>query len=71
MVGRKNVNFFNDIKLKVLNKISIWNMKLFSSRGQEVLIKSIAQAIPAYAMSVFKLLIGLCIDIQKAIVYFL
>lgn len=70
MVGRKNVNFFNDIKLRVLNNISIWNMKLFSSRGQEELIKSIAQAIPAYAMSVFKLLIGLCIDIQKAIVYF-
>ncbi|KAH9750466.1 reverse transcriptase domain-containing protein [Citrus sinensis] len=70
MVGRKKVTFFNDIKLRVLNKISNWNSKLFSSGGKEVLIKAIAQAIPAYAMSVFRLPIGLCSDIQKAIAEF-
>ena len=67
MVGRKKMTFFNDIKLRVLNKISNWNNKLFSSGGNEVLIKAIAQAILAYAMSVFRLPIGLCTNIQKAI----
>ncbi|KAL9420553.1 hypothetical protein AB3S75_038176 [Citrus x aurantiifolia] len=70
MMGRKKMTFFNDIKLRVLNKISNWNSKLFSSGGNEVLIKAIAQAIPTYVMSVLRLPIGLCIDIQKAIAEF-
>ena len=70
MVGRKKGSFFNDIKLKVLNRISSWNNKFFSSGGKEMLIKVIAQAIPAFAMSVFKLLLDLCTDIQKTIAEF-
>lgn len=53
MVRRKRSSFFNDIKLKVLSKITNWQHKFFSCRGKEVLIKVVAQAIPAYAMSVF------------------
>lgn len=64
-VGRKKRSFFNDIQLKVLNKIFSWNNKFFSSGGKEVLIKAMAQTIPAFAMSVFRLPLGLCIDIQK------
>ena len=70
MVGRKKLSFFNDIKLKVLSKISNWNSKMFSRGGKEVLIKAVAQAIPAYVMSVFKLPIGLCEDIQQAVARF-
>lgn len=70
MVGRKNGIFFNDIKHKVLHKISSCNNKLFSGGGKEMLIKAIAQVIHAFAMSVFKLLLGLCTDIQKTIVEF-
>ncbi|KAH9679641.1 putative reverse transcriptase/RNA-dependent DNA polymerase [Citrus sinensis] len=44
--------------------------KLFSSGGREVLIKAVAQAVPAYAMSVFKLPASICEDIQKAIARF-
>lgn len=58
------------MKLKVLNKISSWQHKMFSSGGKEVLIKAVAHAIPVYAMSVFKLLRGLCHDILRAIVRF-
>lgn len=68
--GRKKKSFFNDIKLKVLSKISSWQSKLFSSGGREVLIKAVAQAVPAYAMSVFKVPMSLCADIQKAIARF-
>lgn len=64
-VGRKKRSFLNDIQLKVLNKIFSWNNKFFSSGRKEVLIKAIAQAIPAFAMSDFRPPLGLCIDIQK------
>lgn len=70
MIGRKKMSFFNDVKLKVLNKISSWHHKMFSSGGREVLIKAAAQVIPAYVMSVFKLPRGLCDVIQRAIVRF-
>lgn len=66
MVGRKKISFFNDIKLRVLSKISSWTNKLFLSGGKEVLIKAVAQVVPTYAMSVFKLPLGLCEDIQQA-----
>ncbi|KAL9441656.1 hypothetical protein AB3S75_020202 [Citrus x aurantiifolia] len=66
MVGKKRTSFFNDVKLKVLSKISNWQYKLFSSGGKEILIKVIAQAVPVYAMSVFKIPLGLCNDIQRA-----
>lgn len=51
MIGRKRTSFFNDIKLRVLSKIS-------------------SQAIPAYAISVFKLSKSSRDDIQKVIVRF-
>lgn len=70
MVGRKRTSFFNDIKLKVLSKISNWQHKFFSSGGKEVLIKAVAQAVPAYAMSVFKIPLAICNDIQRAIARF-
>lgn len=70
MVGRKKLSFFNNIKLRVLNKISNWQSKMFSRGGKEVLIKAVAQAILAYAMSVFRLPMELCEDIQKAIARF-
>lgn len=70
MVGRKRTSFFNDIKLKVLSQISNWQHKFFSSGGKEVLIKAVAQAVPAYAMSVFKIPLAICNDIQRAIARF-
>lgn len=53
MIGRKKTSFFNDVKLKALNKISNWQHEMFSSGGREVLIKTVAQVIPTYTMSVF------------------
>ena len=70
MVGKKRTSFFNDVKLKVLSKIFNWQHKLFSSEGKEILIKAVVQAVPAYAMSVFKISLGLCNDIQRAIARF-
>lgn len=42
VIGRKKTNFFNEVKLKVLSKISNWQHKFFSSGENEVLIKAMA-----------------------------
>ena len=55
LVGRSKRNSFNDLKEKLGNKLSGWKEKLLSNAGKEILIKSIAQAIPSYIMSCFKL----------------
>lgn len=70
MIGIRKMSFFNDIKLKVLNKISSRQYEMFLSGGKEILIKAVAQAVPAYAMSVFKIPKGLCDDIQRVIAKF-
>lgn len=43
---------------------------MFSSGGKEISIKAIAQVVPTYAMSVFKLPKGLYEDILRAIAKF-
>ena len=42
------------------NKLSSWKEKLLSSASKEILIKSVAQAIPTYTISCFKLPDALC-----------
>lgn len=41
--------------------------KLLSSAGRKVFIEDIASSIPTYVMSIFKLLLTLCGDIQSMI----
>lgn len=55
MIGKKKVELFHEVKLRVVSKILNWQHKLFSSGGKELLIKAVAQAIPTYAMSVFRI----------------
>ena len=43
------------------------NEKLLSQVGKEVMIKAVVQSIPVYSMSVFKLPVGLCKDIEAMI----
>lgn len=70
MIGKRTKGFFNEKKLRVLSKISGWQQNFFSCGGKEILIKAVAQAVPTYAMSVFKLPQGLCDDMQKEIAKF-
>jgi hypothetical protein len=55
---------------RVCKLISGWNEKLLSMGGKEILIKAIAQAIPAYAMSVFNIPKQICKAICNAIARF-
>lgn len=56
---------FSGLRTKILKKINGWATKLFSAGGKEVLIKSVLQSIPNYAMSCFKLPISLCSELEQ------
>ena len=70
LVGRNKKNTFNSIKDKLRKKLAGWKGKLLSKVGKEVLIKVVAQAIPTYTMSVFKLPKSLCEDLTSMICNF-
>ena len=67
LVGRNKKNTFNSIKDKLRKKLARWKEKLLSKARKEVLIKAVAQAIPTYTMSVFKLPDSLCKDLTSMI----
>ncbi|GKC44980.1 reverse transcriptase [Tanacetum coccineum] len=53
--GRKKGDFFGFLLEKVLQKLQGWKQKVLSQAGREVLIKSVIQAIPTYAMQCYLL----------------
>ena len=57
----------NNIKEQVWNKLQSWKEQLLSQAGREVLFKAMVQAILTFAMSCFKLPIGLCHEIEMLI----
>ena len=66
-VGRNKKASFDNIKQPVWKKLQEWKGKLLSQAGREILIKAVAQALPTYTMSCFKLPIGLCHDMKALI----
>lgn len=61
---------FSYKKDRVLQKLEGWKEKLLNQAGKEVFLKSIVFALPAYAMMCFKLLEGLCHQIEVAMARF-
>lgn len=53
-VGRDKASVFKMLKDRIWDKLNGWTSKLLSKAGKEVLIKAVAQAIPNYVMSCFK-----------------
>jgi hypothetical protein len=56
---------FKYLKDRVWKRVQGWMEQCLSAGGKEVLIKSVAQAIPTYSMSCFKLPRGLCLHINS------
>ncbi|XP_031116658.1 uncharacterized protein LOC116020318 [Ipomoea triloba] len=67
LIGRNKKEILGFLKNKVLNKIHSWDHKFLSKAGKEVLIKSVIQALPAYAMSVFHIQKDIIREIESAI----
>ncbi|XP_038716200.1 uncharacterized protein LOC120009617 [Tripterygium wilfordii] len=55
MVGREKRRSFYHLKERVVARIRGWKEKFLSQPGKETLIKVVAQSIPTYTMSVFRL----------------
>lgn len=58
---------FDNIKQWVWKKLQDWEGKLLFQASREILIKAVAQALPTYSMSCFKLLLGFCQYIESLI----
>ncbi|CAL2259999.1 unnamed protein product [Prunus armeniaca] len=70
IVSKDKKKLFRTIKDRVWNKVNGWQGKLLSKAGKEVLIKSVCQAIPSYSMSVFRLPVRSCREIESIIAKF-
>ena len=67
LVSRSKRNTFAQFKHSVSNKLAGWKEKLLSSAGKEILIKAVAQVVPSYTMSCFKLPNTLCDELTKMV----
>ena len=67
LVGRNKKNTFMEVTAKLAKKLAGWKEKLLSKAGKEVLIKVVAQAIPTYTMSCFKIPDSLCDEMTNLI----
>ncbi|GAA0174440.1 hypothetical protein LIER_27830 [Lithospermum erythrorhizon] len=58
-IGRTKKEVFKYLVAKVEDRIKGWKGKLLSQEGPEVMIKSVASAIPNFVMNCFKLPVGI------------
>ena len=70
MVGVDKSDCFQHLIDRVCQRLKGWKENFLSMQGKEILVKSVAQAIPSYAMSVFKLPKGICKTITDEIAGF-
>ncbi|XP_019151891.1 PREDICTED: uncharacterized protein LOC109148613 [Ipomoea nil] len=64
-IRRNKKAAFSYIEDKIRQRVVSWNKKLLSQAGKEVLLKSVAQAMPTFSMSVFLLPMGICTAIER------
>ena len=67
LIGRSKTNTFAQLKAKVAKKLASWKEKLISTTRKEVLIKAVAQAIPTYTISCFKLPNAICDELTSMV----
>ena len=65
--GKSKVSTFREVQERVTKRVMGWKEKYISKVGREVLIKTIAQAIPTYSMNMFKIPKKLCDDINSVL----
>lgn len=66
-MGRNKNAILGFLKDMVRSRIMCWDGKIVSKGGKEILLKTIFQALPTYAMGVVLLLITMCKEIEQFI----
>ncbi|CAA7014949.1 unnamed protein product [Microthlaspi erraticum] len=69
-ISGSKCKLFAYIKDRLQNRVNGWNSKWLSKGGKEVLIKSVAVALPTYMMSSFLLPLEICEQLTQAIARF-
>ncbi|XP_019163599.1 PREDICTED: uncharacterized protein LOC109159940 [Ipomoea nil] len=65
VVGRNRSVVFAYVEQKLRQRFGSWNKRLLFKAGKEVLLKSVAQAMPAYTMSIYLLPMTLCNALER------
>ena len=66
MASRKSkVNTFKELQEKITKRVMGWKEKFISKASYEILIRTVAQAIPTYSMSLFKIPKAICDNINS------
>ena len=65
MWGKSKLQAMRFIVEQLRSKAQGWKEKLLSSAGKEILIKAVLQALPAYAMSIFRLPMSIVNKIEE------
>ncbi|KAL0462147.1 UNVERIFIED_CONTAM: putative mitochondrial protein [Sesamum latifolium] len=65
IVGRSRRGVFAYIRDRIWKKLQGWSGRNLSQAGKAIMIKSVVQAIPTYAMSVFRLPNSLLGEVQS------
>ena len=63
--GKSKVGTFKELHGRITKRVMGWKEKFISKAGHEILIKMVAQAIPTYSMSLFKLPKSICDNINS------
>ena len=64
-IGSSKKRVFQIIQERVLKKLKGWKERYLSQAGREILIKTVAQAIPTYAMQCFTIPKGILNEIER------
>ena len=59
------MNTFRGLHNKIAKRVRGWKEKFNSRAEREILIKTLAQVIPTYTMSIFKIPKSLCDDLNS------
>lgn len=68
--GQTRKEMFSWILARVSMKLEGWKEKLLTKASKEILIKAVVQALPQYAISIFKIPISICKAIEQWITAF-
>ena len=68
MIAEKSkTKTFKGVREKITKKVTGWKEKFISQVGREILIKAVAQAVPTYTISIFKIPKQICKDINSVL----